>query len=240
MNCLLFYFVYGSINYIMFTEGNAYQLTGSLIHFLERHPQIVFGASFLDELKKQIENYRNQFQKNCKVEPIAALLETYRAMDAAQKKRKAPAISCRKGCSGCCYLEVQMSRLEARAILEYCKRYGKYFDTAVLRKQAALTGIAYLASPHGKCVFLKDHQCSIYPVRPLACRKHFVYSDPSLCNVKKYPGTARVDIGIDVDVEILLSAILPMLPGGLMKFAQALLSELPPDVAEEAAVGAGI
>ena len=39
------------------------------------------------------------------------------------------------------------------------------------------------------CTFLKNSVCTIYPVRPLACRTHFNLSDdPSLCDIVNKPG----------------------------------------------------
>jgi uncharacterized protein len=70
-------------------------------------------------------------------------------------------IQCKKGCADCCSLET-VSPLEAQVISEY------------LKKSPALTSenavVKSSDKKQGKCVFLKDEACAIYPVRPIICR----------------------------------------------------------------------
>lgn len=91
-------------------------------------------------------------------------------------------VTCSKGCSHCCNMDVQMTTLEA----EYIVR---------------ATGIAHnidtpLTTGHKTpCPFLsKMRVCTIYTYRPLVCRTYHVVSDPNLCStsgveVLQYGGT---------------------------------------------------
>lgn len=86
-----------------------------------------------------------------------------------------PFTACRKGCSHCCNIAVLMSEVEAQRIGEAIGRKpvktGAFpADVEALQKQ-------YFGVP---CTFLKGGRCSIYEVRPLACRLHFNMADESL------------------------------------------------------------
>ena len=86
-------------------------------------------------------------------------------------------VACRAGCDHCCYQAVGVTAPEALAIFEYLKQ---------TRSAEALVELAaHLAerheqtrdltpserfSPDQPCPFLESSRCSIYEVRPLACR----------------------------------------------------------------------
>jgi Fe-S-cluster containining protein len=102
-------------------------------------------------------------------------------------------VSCKGGgCFACCCNTVNISQIEAMVILKYCEniKYKIDFDN--------------LSFDSGRCLFLdKSNKCVVYPVRPIACRTHFVSSAPELCaipeaNVNKYD--TRVAIGPMVEV----------------------------------------
>jgi Fe-S-cluster containining protein len=119
-------------------------------------------------------------------------------------------VSCRAGCAACCRQLVVVSPLEAHAIAAHVAA-DPALEAAVLarvaewRARVAETeGLAerlqrfedaggYLRGAEGgalelaywaarlPCPFLEGDRCSIYPVRPFACREHHVVSDPTLC-----------------------------------------------------------
>ena len=95
--------------------------------------------------------------------------------------------------------------LKQRVIVNYCKENGIEIDREYLTKQAAVGRKTY--TPLSRCVFLKDNLCSIYPVRPIACRKHWVKTDPSLCD---FSNNIINQVGgyFDINTEILASAVL--------------------------------
>ena len=87
---------------------------------------------------------------------------------------------CKKGCSHCCYIKVEISAIEA-----------EYIEKSLGIKQ----------NPHPietncfgtPCPFLKDNSCSIYELRPFVCRKHVVlfdnpkWCDIDICNLHLFP-----------------------------------------------------
>ena len=110
---------------------------------------------------------------------------------------------------------------EATVIIDYCKENGIEIDREYLTQQAAAGRITYSAL--SKCVFLKENLCSIYPVRPIACRKHWVKTDPALCD---FSNNIVNQVGgyFDVNTEILASALLNVDKMG--SFEKVLLSEM--------------
>ncbi len=96
--------------------------------------------------------------------------------------------SCR-GCkkTGCCYQMVVIHLYEALPIAQRLRRDRR--DTPELRlrlREAAeqmekLDRTQYM-NTCTPCVFLKGSRCVVYRDRPLACRTHYVFSDPDLCS----------------------------------------------------------
>lgn len=92
-----------------------------------------------------------------------------------------PHTVCKDGCSHCCYMAVAITEFEADKIAAFTGR-------AKAMKGDALT---YMENPGIEkyatvpCTFLIEGKCSIYPVRPLACRLHHNLSpDSSVCEIK--------------------------------------------------------
>ena len=82
---------------------------------------------------------------------------------------------CKRGCSHCCHQATSIYRSEAKAI-------GEKIGVAPASPEPQQFGAAALAAIRQKhrgvpCVFLKDGECSIYEVRPMACRTHFSLAD---------------------------------------------------------------
>lgn len=92
---------------------------------------------------------------------------------------QAPLVSCRSGCSYCCHSQVNILPIEALLISEYL---GTNFSSnSIEGVEANIT--ANLNLTRGKnidqrfalkgltpCIFLDNHRCGIYPVRPMICR----------------------------------------------------------------------
>jgi Fe-S-cluster containining protein len=86
------------------------------------------------------------------------------------------AIDCRAGCAWCCSLFVSATALEIIQIADYLGANRTPDDIAALRERLAereqlLAGksAAQRSAARLPCVLLVNQQCSIYPVRPLAC-----------------------------------------------------------------------
>ena len=83
-----------------------------------------------------------------------------------------PFTPCKDGCSHCCHMAVAVSDHEAKQISKYSGRpmyteghsIDEWDEEYTKTLQSKYTGVI--------CPFLRDAQCSIYPVRPLACRLH--------------------------------------------------------------------
>lgn len=96
--------------------------------------------------------------------------------------------SCKKGCDHCCHQYTVASLLEAVSIAEHIRGTWTPEEISGLKKDIesdiallqTMTRASYFGRAH-PCLFLEDHTCSIYPVRPAACRHYMVVSDPNLC-----------------------------------------------------------
>jgi len=96
-------------------------------------------------------------------------------------------ISCKKGCSNCCHLNIVVTDDEAEVL-------APLYDgtqNEKLKRQAAVTDdLKYpsiLGYEDAACVFLKDNACSVYENRPMACRTYYVVSNPEDCDAIKHP-----------------------------------------------------
>lgn len=95
-------------------------------------------------------------------------------------------VSCQKGCSACCHMEVEITNYEAR-ILVARLHDGREIDFERLEKQSQreLQDKAWRLGRReatNRCVFLnKEEACGIYEERPVMCRRHSVTSPAKNC-----------------------------------------------------------
>ena len=162
----------------------------------------------IDQILNLINGYIVQLKKIRAQDQVEATRQVYKAIDdfflKAPEENKNE-IQCKAGCTACCFIDVDVSGDEAATIINYCRENDISIDKDYLLKQAAVGRKSY--SELSRCVFLKDNLCSIYPVRPIACRKHWVKTDPALCDFSKNI-INQVGGYFDVNTEILASAIL--------------------------------
>jgi Fe-S-cluster containining protein len=138
------------------------------------------------------------------------LLQVYEELDPliqdAATKMKA---QCRAGCASCCHLFNLISFPEAVAIAEYIVKHDGLRRTipqitqklTIQLKDVDLSGDSkkarqsYFEKQHA-CVFLNSATslCTIYPVRPMTCRSHYVVSDPKSCQVQETGDVASLDL----------------------------------------------
>jgi|HubBroStandDraft_2_1064218.scaffolds.fasta_scaffold193575_2 Fe-S-cluster containining protein len=105
-------------------------------------------------------------------------------------KEIAPNSPCQKGCSHCCHMATTISRHEAEEIGKRVNRTPKKV-TALLNREAQIKRFS------GKpCPFLKDNACSIYDIRPIACRiHHSIEESADPCDISKgVRDVAQVDL----------------------------------------------
>lgn len=153
-------------------------------------------------------NYTRQLQLAEKFEPGKSLFLATDFIESEIDKFDEEAIgsiTCKRGCSFCCHINVGISALEAKAIAGYCKKNKIPISKKYLKKQLSYDAREIAFSPVSACVFLKGKECSIYPVRPLSCRKYFVRSDPKFCSTE-HSIVNRVEIHFNLDIEAMMSA----------------------------------
>ncbi len=105
--------------------------------------------------------------------------------------------TCKPGCFYCCGQNILTNIAEAQALRHYIKRefsrdqiedlrirtqqWHKWDATRPGRHNDAHIGEQFTFSVYHYCPMLVEGKCSVYPMRPLICRTHFVCSDPPAC-----------------------------------------------------------
>ena len=113
--------------------------------------------------------------------------------------------TCKKGCSYCCHVFIYATIDEARLITNHCAHNNIEVDRKVLEKQSKYTKDNWTGQELTACAFLKGGTCSIYGIRPIACRKFYVASDPKLCDINT--GENRIAILNNMPLEILVGGV---------------------------------
>jgi Fe-S-cluster containining protein len=160
-------------------------------------------------VKLQAENFNKAFAEN----KIGAMLGLYALIDETMARTNREN-SCKRGCNFCCHINVDITDPEAAAIHHHCKENKIKVDTKYLKERLQVRAKEVAFSKTAACVFLKNGECSIYAVRPLACRTYLVVNEPKYCDVVSYPpphnGTLVVN---DLDVQMEFSAFMNALRG---------------------------
>lgn len=116
--------------------------------------------------------------------------------------------TCALGCCQCCRFLVVLNIAEAYALVQYVKRvfaaeqihtlrlrtlqWHEWDNSRPGRFAAADTDDAADFSGYQHfCPLLVNGSCSAYPVRPMACRTHFVTSDALFCQAANDPQTTE-------------------------------------------------
>lgn len=117
-------------------------------------------------------------------------------------------LSCRRGCSHCCHQRVDTTIAEAELILDWTDRHNVEIDWERAEQQKDWEVGEYITQgrENAKCIFLKNNECSIYEVRPAACRKYFVVTPAQFCDFYTYP-KFEVACPADITVESIATAI---------------------------------
>ncbi|WP_324172244.1 YkgJ family cysteine cluster protein [Sulfurimonas sp.] len=116
----------------------------------------------------EFENIKPKLQSLNK-DNINLLQEIYQYIDKIVSTQD-KVISCSKGCSRCCKMDIQITELEANYISKMTK--------------IQYTNNNKISNKHtNNCPFLKNDLCSIYEYRPLYCRYHVIYSNPDNCGL---------------------------------------------------------
>lgn len=106
------------------------------------------------------------------VSPSVIVEKIYSAVDFYYKKAIAPGAVCKKGCSWCCRVPVDVSAIEVQYI----------HDKTGINCNELEKGLDWSREPDKtKCPFLKNDCCSIYEARPFNCRVFASMDSPDYC-----------------------------------------------------------
>ena len=149
------------------------------------------------------------------VQGMANLLADLTARSAESMGRK---VSCREGCSACCYHPVPITPVEARMLAEWIegqsedrraelrerfqRTAAKLEDAGIARSVRDLSGRVVAGALHEMglkyfalgvpCPFLENDRCCAYEVRPLRCREYMVVSPAENCREPELKETVSV------------------------------------------------
>jgi hypothetical protein len=201
--------------------------TTGLRIFVIHNRDILSGAAFQSLLAEIRTAYDAHMRALLAAPPGAGRARVFhQRMDAEMESASQWKPSCRKGCSGCCHCEVEVTMDEADLLAE-AVRDGLEVDRTRLSRQAARPRKSpewvVPLSPESRCVFLGDDgACRVYERRPSACRKLLVVSPPVAC-VTIGAQTSPIQVP---RAEILLSAALAIAGSGITSIAKALVARL--------------
>jgi Fe-S-cluster containining protein len=147
-------------------------------------------------------------------------------------------ISCQAGCDFCCFNQVQMTPPEALLIGHFVEQnfsqaekdllLAKVARTLALTAGKSQTAIAQMR-PELPCPLLRDHRCSVYPVRPLMCRAMHAL-DAARCQAELQSGSLagstyyahRHDIAVSVSAGLMEGCRALGLQAGVVSLPRAL------------------
>lgn len=168
------------------------------------------------DISNTIQAYMKQYDDALKQgETHASIIRAfYRTMRDVYRKdidgRIKDLIACKKGCAFCCHINVDATPGEVDMIIEYTRANNIPIDYNRLWRQRGLSMKQRPQSQYSACVFLaEDNTCKIYEVKPIGCRKYFVFNDPKECDAKTN-NEDRVKIYADFHLEAIASAIFNM------------------------------
>ena len=106
-------------------------------------------------------------------EAIAFTAQLHRSLDtvAAQAAAAGPAPDCKAGCAHCCHVRVEATEPEVFRIAQHLAAQPTDQLDGVTSRLRQHTTHAKNSAARQPCSFLVDDRCSIYSVRPAACRK---------------------------------------------------------------------
>lgn len=180
------------------------KVTRSLKKFIgdyeqELSPEVFEG--FLESLSAELQKAAEVFQGVPSGMARARLLHEQVEIEVAQGAGME--VSCKKGCSACCHMEVEVTNYEAEILVNLLKN-GHAVDQKRLYQQSMRNPQDPrwkdgLRNPENRCVFLNaEGACSIYEDRPVMCRRHSVTSPAKSCETLDAPITLRYFPRVDL------------------------------------------
>ena len=177
------------------------------------------------ELRALYEGHVARFRAVLRQEPASLAREAHADMEALlvqdRQQPGAEAIRCNKGCSHCCYGPVEIRAHEAVLLVEQLRDEGRSLDLENLARQSRYSVETWReqTAADQSCVFLgHDGACTVYEMRPNACRKLLVVSDPRHCDISRGE-YERIERRFCWEAEMLESAALEVFGLQLMPLA---------------------
>lgn len=106
-------------------------------------------------------------------EAIAFTAQLHRSLDtvAAHAAAAGPVPDCKAGCAHCCHVRVEATEPEVFRIAQHLAAQSTDTQLDVTARLRQHVTHAQNGAARQPCSFLVDDRCSIYSVRPAACRK---------------------------------------------------------------------
>lgn len=122
--------------------------------------------------------------------PVSDRLRRLEELIDRANKLAAPNSPCKEGCSRCCYQAVQIVDHEAERIGKYIGVKPRAIADTLTPEDAIARGDEAIEKYRYKpCVFLENDRCSIYEVRPYACRMYVsMEASAEPCDWSKHSG----------------------------------------------------
>jgi Fe-S-cluster containining protein len=179
--------------------------------------QVQIVRDMFQHYMEQYSELRTKHNAETVVSSIHDLID--QAMKELEVQHPNNEISCKAGCSFCCYQRVDISDDEATLLLAYAREIGYEIDYSKLERQSKAKDekeYMKLRPRHRRCVFLnEENECGVYQHRPSACRKLVVISDPNLCDTVANKG-AEVGRLVSLEAEVVTSSSLNVRESGSM------------------------
>lgn len=175
-------YIYGAL-YIMFADYREFTVRGTLT--------LLGNLGGLRELKEA-----EAFKAYTEICEYAQTLDNdMKEMYFKDHPEMRKEISCKKGCSWCCYQSVQLNGLEAQVLWKEVPKDMVYLEQQKVFKELLEKDRIHqrnyarkLGMKKARCRFLDEkEECSIYDHRPLVCRYYAVYDPPELCKPLTVP-----------------------------------------------------
>ena len=138
---------------------------------------------------------------------VAFIAQLHRGLDtvAEQARTTGPQPACQAGCAHCCHLRVEATEPEVFHIAKHLRAQPAEAladALSALHRHVTTAALNPTNPARQACSFLVDERCSIYPVRPAACRKAHSLSAP---HCAEQSATIPQNLRLLVDAEALMA-----------------------------------
>ncbi len=155
-------------------------LSKNLVHIIDDKGKdsgiIEYIIDSVEELDKSWNEGLNQGYSD--IELLSSLYELFN-----DEMKNVKNVSCKKGCSFCCNINVDCSSVEVDLIISEVALTKKDIEYMRIQSEMDLM-VRCLSVEFSRCHFLINGECSIYENRPISFRKYFVVNPPNECDTK--------------------------------------------------------